>query len=245
MSFMSFHMWLQDLRSALAPRRGRRHHSRRRLLRTATHRPNLEVLEDRLTPSLNLGPFYPGWGPASPPPPLFADFTSDGIDDVILVSSTGLSVFAGSPANPGTFATWTRSHPNPAHLLAARVAYLGDANGDGFGDIAVAGTDATAMVFAGSPDGPGLRPGRVFRLVLAESTILCIVGGFLGTALAMTVLGIGGMAIGAEGVTIAFRPSVQLAITSMSVSFLVGLVAGVFPALSAARTPIVTALRQA
>lgn len=90
----------------------------------------------------------------------------------------------------------------------------------------------------------GLRPGRVFRLVLAESTLLCIVGGFLGTGLALTALAVGGMAIGAEGVTIAFQPSARLAISGAAVSLLVGLIAGLFPALHAARTPIVTALRQ-
>jgi len=91
----------------------------------------------------------------------------------------------------------------------------------------------------------GLRPGRVFRLVLAESILLCAVGGLLGTALALTALAVGGMAIGAEGVTIAFRPSAQLAIPGTVVSCGVGIVAGFFPAIQAARTPIVAALRQA
>ena len=44
---MSFPSWLQNLRSALAPGRGQRHHGRRASHRAATHRPNLEVLEDR------------------------------------------------------------------------------------------------------------------------------------------------------------------------------------------------------
>jgi hypothetical protein len=44
---MSFHSWLRNLRSALAPSRGQRRHQRRSSLRAATHRPNLEVLEDR------------------------------------------------------------------------------------------------------------------------------------------------------------------------------------------------------
>src|SRR5687767_8640662 len=48
---MSFTSWLQNLQSALTPRRGQRRHVRRGLLRAATHRLNLEVLEDRCTPS--------------------------------------------------------------------------------------------------------------------------------------------------------------------------------------------------
>src|SRR5205085_11986091 len=55
---MSFHSWLQNLRSALAPRRGQRKHGRRGSARAATYRPNLEVLEDRLTPSFAWGGDY-------------------------------------------------------------------------------------------------------------------------------------------------------------------------------------------
>src|SRR5207302_9444832 len=47
---MSVNSWLQNLR-ALAPSRGHRNHRRRGSLRAATHRPNLEVLEDRCVPS--------------------------------------------------------------------------------------------------------------------------------------------------------------------------------------------------
>lgn len=53
-----------------------------------------------------------------------------------------------------------------------------------------------------------------------------------------------GLAIGAEGVAIAFRPTFQLAALGASVSLGVGIVAGFFPAIQAARTPIVRALRQ-
>jgi uncharacterized protein (TIGR03118 family) len=59
---MSFHSWLQDLRSALAP--GKVH--RRRPRRSAKHRPHLEVLEDRTVPSgfqqINLVSNQPGLG---------------------------------------------------------------------------------------------------------------------------------------------------------------------------------------
>ena len=62
---MSFHSWLQNLRSALAPGRGQRHHGRRGSLRAATHRPNLEVLEDRLMPSFSPAASFPvGTNPA-------------------------------------------------------------------------------------------------------------------------------------------------------------------------------------
>lgn len=90
----------------------------------------------------------------------------------------------------------------------------------------------------------GLRPARVFRLVVAESLLMCLLGGLLGTGLALAVLAWSGMAVGAEGVTIAFRPSWQLAAMGGVVSLIVGVLAGLFPALQAARTHIVTAIRQ-
>ncbi|EGF28286.1 ABC transporter permease [Rhodopirellula baltica] len=90
----------------------------------------------------------------------------------------------------------------------------------------------------------GVRPLRAMRLVLAESTILCLVGGLVGTVLALAALGLGGFAIGAEGATIAFRPSLGLAVTGTVVSVLVGVLAGLVPAIQAATVPIVDALRQ-
>ncbi len=91
----------------------------------------------------------------------------------------------------------------------------------------------------------GVRPMRALRLVLAESTLLCLVGGVVGTALALTALGLGGFAIGAEGATIAFRPSIGLAISGTIVSLIAGVAAGIAPAIQAATVPIVYALRQA
>jgi Calx-beta domain len=55
---MSFHHWLQNLRSSLARRRGQRHHGRRGSLRTATHRLHLEPLEDRCLLAIDLGYGY-------------------------------------------------------------------------------------------------------------------------------------------------------------------------------------------
>lgn len=91
----------------------------------------------------------------------------------------------------------------------------------------------------------GVRPGRIFRLILVESLLLCVLGGTIGTGAAMAVLGWSGLAIGAEGVTIAFRPSLLLACSSLIVATAVGLAAGVLPAIQASRTSIVEALREA
>ncbi len=90
----------------------------------------------------------------------------------------------------------------------------------------------------------GVRPLTTMRLVLTESTLLCVFGGLFGTLLAMISLSLGGFAIGAEGATIAFRPTSTLAISGGIVSMIVGLIAGIAPAIQAATVPIVNALRQ-
>ncbi|MEZ6043370.1 MAG: ABC transporter permease [Planctomycetaceae bacterium] len=90
----------------------------------------------------------------------------------------------------------------------------------------------------------GVRPMRTMRLVLAESTILCLIGGLTGTLAANSLLACGGFAIGAEGATIAFRPSLSLLTTGLGVSLLVGISAGIAPAIQASTVPIVAALRQ-
>jgi putative ABC transport system permease protein len=90
----------------------------------------------------------------------------------------------------------------------------------------------------------GLRPARIFRLVIAESAVVCLLGGVAGTGLALLMLATGGLAIGAEGVAVAFRPSLQLGLAGVLVSLAVGIVAGLTPAWHAARAQIVPSLRQ-
>lgn len=90
----------------------------------------------------------------------------------------------------------------------------------------------------------GVRPLRAMRLVLTESTILCLLGGMLGTMLAIGILAFGGFAIGAEGAMIAFRPSVSLLVSGAAISLLVGVAAGIVPAIQAATVPIVNSLQE-
>ena len=91
----------------------------------------------------------------------------------------------------------------------------------------------------------GLRPMRVFRLVVSESMLLSLAGGVLGVGIATAILSLGGLAVGAEGVLIAFRPSFDLAATGTVASLVVGVLAGLAPAWQAARAEIVVALKQA
>lgn len=89
----------------------------------------------------------------------------------------------------------------------------------------------------------GLRPGRIFRLVIVESLLQSVAGGLLGMGAGLTLLAFGGFAVGAEGVTIAFKPSLELAMSGIGVSAIVGVLAGLVPGWQAARTEIVSALR--
>ena len=90
----------------------------------------------------------------------------------------------------------------------------------------------------------GVRPARVFRLVIAESLLLCLGGGLTGTVSALAVLRLSHLAVAAEGVTIAFEPSIHLGIVGVAASLMIGLVAGVAPGWHAAKTPIGDVLRE-
>ena len=91
----------------------------------------------------------------------------------------------------------------------------------------------------------GFTWGRIFGLVLTESVIVSLIGGFLGIGMAMGLLAWFGLAVGTEGVTIAISPSPGLALTGLLVTAVVGLLAGLVPAWQAARAEIVTSLRHA
>lgn len=91
----------------------------------------------------------------------------------------------------------------------------------------------------------GCSSRRIFSLVMWESVLLSTTGGAVGIALAMGVLAWSRMAVGAEAVTIVFLPSWSLAATGMAIAVATGIVAGIAPALAAARAEIVPALRHA
>jgi putative ABC transport system permease protein len=89
----------------------------------------------------------------------------------------------------------------------------------------------------------GFSGTRVFGLVLAESLLASLAGGLLGIGAAVATLAWSGIAVGTEGVTIAFTPSAGLAITGLAVALAVGILAGLVPAWQASRAEIVASLR--
>ncbi|QDT52769.1 ABC transporter permease YtrF precursor [Caulifigura coniformis] len=84
---------------------------------------------------------------------------------------------------------------------------------------------------------------RIFRLVLAESSLVSLIGGLVGVAAALITLHATQLSLGTEGILISFLPSTRLAITGVVVSAAVGVVAGLIPAWQAGRADIVSALR--
>jgi hypothetical protein len=122
---MSLHSWLHSFRSALAPGRGQRQLRRRGVRRAATHRPNLEVLEDRSVPAF-LAPIYYATG-ASSNAVVTADFNDDGHLDLATANhgSNDVSVLLGN--GDGTFqsARIFATTGSPVWIEA------GDFNGDG------------------------------------------------------------------------------------------------------------------
>ncbi len=89
----------------------------------------------------------------------------------------------------------------------------------------------------------GLRPLRIFNLVILESLLLSILGGILGVAGSVLLLSFTGMSVSAEGVTIAFEPTLALMMQGIVVAIVVGLLAGLVPGWHASRMEIVPALR--
>nr|MBC8291122.1 ABC transporter permease [Planctomycetota bacterium] len=91
----------------------------------------------------------------------------------------------------------------------------------------------------------GFSGPRVFGLVMTESILLSMAGGIIGVGAALLMLELSSLSVGAEAVTIAFTASPRLALIGLLVATIAGTLAGIAPAMHAARTEIVPALRQA
>jgi putative ABC transport system permease protein len=92
----------------------------------------------------------------------------------------------------------------------------------------------------------GFKPGSVLLSFLAESAVICLVGGVLGCVFALPINGLvtstTNWASFSE-VAFAFRVTPPILLTGMIFSILMGVVGGFFPALRAARLPVIQALR--
>jgi hypothetical protein len=146
---MSFPSWLQNLCSAPAPGRGQRQHQRRGSLRAATVRPNLEALEDRLTPSFTtVGDFPVGLNPQVM---ITGDFNNDGHPDLAAVDPVAGNVSVLLGDGRGAFGVPRLSAAGAADWMELAVAEF---NNDGKLDLAIVNhSSAVLSVLLGNGDG--------------------------------------------------------------------------------------------
>lgn len=89
----------------------------------------------------------------------------------------------------------------------------------------------------------GFRPGLIARLIVAESLVLSVAGGAIGSLAAWLVLERGNMAMFAEGLSIEVRADPSIFLTAAAISAAVGVAAGLFPAWQAGRREIASCFR--
>ena len=89
----------------------------------------------------------------------------------------------------------------------------------------------------------GFSGPRIFGLVLCESVLLSLLGGLAGIGTALIILTWSSFAVGTEGITIAFVPSLGMVGIGLAVTVLVGVLAGLVPAWQASRAEIIASLR--
>jgi putative ABC transport system permease protein len=89
----------------------------------------------------------------------------------------------------------------------------------------------------------GFTGWHIFAFIIGESLVVSLIGGIVGTGSALAILQTSSLALGTEGILIAFLPSVSLAVMGLTASAIVGLMAGIAPAWQASRAEIVPALR--
>jgi putative ABC transport system permease protein len=89
----------------------------------------------------------------------------------------------------------------------------------------------------------GFRAEHLLGAVLLEAGALALVGGSLGAVALVAVLSRTGVAIGVEGVQIAFSTAPAVLLRSFALAFTAALAAGAVPAVLAARREVVRTLR--
>jgi len=165
---MSFHNWLQNLRSALARGRGQRHHRRSAAggLRTATHRLHLEVLEDRCLLAFIAPVAYPVG--TNPQAVATADFNNDGNLDLATANRdyASVSVLLGDGQSGFGAASHMAAGWNPTALA------VGDFNNDGNLDLATIGNQLSVRL--GNGDGTFQPPVNIGLLNTTPARLLSV-----------------------------------------------------------------------
>jgi len=88
----------------------------------------------------------------------------------------------------------------------------------------------------------GFEERHIGALVLSEALVLALAGAVLGVGGALTLLHTSHLAIGSEGVTVAFAVTPELALRGLLIALATSALAGIVPALTSARRGIVDSL---
>lgn len=88
----------------------------------------------------------------------------------------------------------------------------------------------------------GYGEGRIAGLVVAEAVALALLGALFGIGGAFLLLELTHLTIGTEGVSVTFAATPDLALRGVAVAVVVGVLAGLAPAVRSARLPIVRSL---
>ncbi len=89
----------------------------------------------------------------------------------------------------------------------------------------------------------GFKARHLATMVLAESTAIALTGGTLGLVAMYAIVTWSGFAIGVEGVQVSFALTPAVAATALLLAALAAIAAALLPALRAARTDVVKAIR--
>ncbi|MBS0196558.1 MAG: ABC transporter permease [Planctomycetes bacterium] len=89
----------------------------------------------------------------------------------------------------------------------------------------------------------GFRGGLIARLIVVESVLLGLAGGLLGTIGAAALIHWGGFSMSAEGLSVNVDLSPRVLVIGLTISALVGVIAGLVPALRAGRRGIADCFR--
>lgn len=89
----------------------------------------------------------------------------------------------------------------------------------------------------------GFSGSLIARLIVAEGLLLSLVGGILGTGLAMTALQWGSLSLSNEGFSINIQSDLEIWLLGLGLSALLGILAGLAPAWQASRREIAACFR--